>query len=457
MVDHMRVRPVFLFMFIILVLSLVKISSSSPAAKLFVDPMRTDVNAGESFSALVKIVDAYDIYSMELRLGWSTSILNVTSWKEGDFLSQGGIRNTFPGCKVYNDKGYLLFSNTLLGVGTGSFGSGTIANITFTVKSAGETGLHLYGVGLADSFINPVFSFTLEDGYVNVAPPMFSVEPVSVIDPTLKAGSSFSVNITLTDVVEARGFLFRLQFNQTLLNVTDAAIVPFLSEPVLSDVVTNNTKGFVQFNATSTASDTVSKSGLVANVTFMVRTLGRTPLELNITTLNDKLANLRSPTPFEHHPPVQNGYFDNIPPAEHDIEVSKATAFPKVVKSGGLVSINATLKNLGANNETFNVITYYTVTDIIENRSNVVLLVAEKKILEFTWDTTGVAAGTYTIKVEAKVAQDEKLTNNAATIGPITIEAEQSTSDLYLYVAAGAAIVVVVALVLYFVVFRKKS
>ena len=452
----MRTRIACLILAITVVLSLINVSSSSPSTKLFVDPVRSDANVGESFTVNIKIIEAYDLRVLELRLGWASSVLNATAWQEGDFLNQGGVRDTYSFFKVYNENGNLYFSATLLGVGEGIDGSGIVASITFIVKSAGETGLHLYGVGLADTFINPVFDFVTEDGYVNADGPKFNVEPSGIADPTLKAGTSFSVNISLTDVVDARGFEFRLEFNHTLLNVTDAMVVPFLNEPVLSDMETKQDEGFVWFNVTSTASETVSKSGLVANVTFLVNTLGRTILELNVTKLDDKFANLKSP-PFQHRPPVTNGYFDNIPPAEHDIEVSKLTAYPKTLKPGETVSLNATLKNLGANNETVRVIAYYTATDIIEDRSNVVVLVAERKILEFIWNTAGVPAGVYTLKVEAQVADDEKLTNNVRTVGPVTIEGEP-TSDWYLYAGVGiAAVIVVVVLVLYFVKFRKKS
>lgn len=451
----MRTRIACLILIMSIALSSIKICSSSPSTKLFVDPMRSDVNEGESFTIQIKIIEAYDLFVLELRLGWASSILNATAWEEGDFLNQGGVRNTYSYFKVYNDKGYLMFSATLLGVGSGIDGSGTIARVTFTAKSAGETGLHLYGVGLADSFINPTSNFLTEDAYVNAAGPKFNVEPSSIIDPTLKSGTSFSVNITLTDVSEARGFEFRLQFNHTLLNVTDASVVPFLKEPVLSEWETDQDKGLVWFNVTSTASETVTKSGPVANVTFLVNTLGKTILELNVTKLDDKFANMGSP-PFPHRPPVTNGYFDNIPPAEHDIEVSKLTAFPKTLKPGETVSLNATLKNLGSHNETVRVIAYYTASDVIEDRSNVVVLFAERKIVEFTWNTAGVPAGVYTLKVEAQIAEDEKLSNNVRTVGPVTIE-EESTTNWYLYAGVGIAIVVVVVLVLYFVRFRKKS
>jgi len=450
----MKTRVVLLILSVVFALSLVNVSVSTPSTKLFVDPARSDADVGESFTVLVKIIAAYDAFSIQSRLYWSSSIMNATAWYEGDFLSQGGVRKTYPTFKVFNDKGYLYFANTVLESLEGIDGSGIVANITFVCKSLGETGIHFLKVGLADSFIRPYYKFTVEDGYVNVNGPRFNVEPVSIVDPTLRSGSSFSVNITLTDVVDARAFEFRLQFNQTLLNATGASVVPFLNEPVSSNATTYNDNGFVRFNVSSTG-DAVSKSGPVANVTFLVNTIGKTVLELNVTRLNDKLANLVSP-PFQHRPPVQNGYFTNIPPAEHDIEVSNLKVSPKILKAGGTVTLNATLKNLGSNNETFTVVASYSTTGVIETRSNVVLLVTEKTTLEFSWNTAGVPPGIYTMKVEAQVAQDEKLSNNVRTVGPITIE-EEPTSNLYLYAGVGIGIVVVVVLALYFLKFRKKS
>jgi len=130
-----------------------------------VDPEKNTAGTGTKFTVDIKIADAIDVYVLELRLGWNSSILNVTNCEEGSFLNQGGVRNTYPTFKVHNDLGYLYFANTLLGVGEGIDGSGTLCSITFIVKSVGESMLDLYGVGLADSFINPITDFLVEDGW----------------------------------------------------------------------------------------------------------------------------------------------------------------------------------------------------------------------------------------------------------------------------------------------------
>jgi len=138
--------------------------SATSTTLVYVDPEKNSAGVGANFVVDIKIADVVDLYALELRLGWNSTVLNVTEWQEGDFLSQGGVRNTFPGCKVYNDMGYLLFSNVLLGVGTGTDGSGTLVSIKFIVKSVGESTLDLYGVGMANSFIKPITDFLVEDG-----------------------------------------------------------------------------------------------------------------------------------------------------------------------------------------------------------------------------------------------------------------------------------------------------
>jgi len=450
-----RKRSLILISLLFLTIPLIRIGASSPATKVYVDPAMSEANVGETFNVLVKIADVTDAFSLQFYLGWNSTVMNATAWSEGGFLNQGGVTETYPIFKVYNDRGEVRFWNTIQRATRGVDGSGVLANITFTMTHSGETGLFLYQVKIADSFLHTLTNIILEDGYLNVTPPMFHVEPSSILDPTLKAGSTFVVNLTLTDVVEAKGFEFKLHYNGTLLNATNVSTVPFLNEAVTADVGFNNTLGYVWINMTSNATTGVSKSGPVANVTFVVNALGQTLLELNVTRLDDKLARVKTP-PFEHRPPVENGYFSNIPPLQHDIEVSRISVLPTTLTAGEIVSINATLKNLGAQNETFDVTVYHTQTVVITKQTGVTLLTAEKKTLQFTWNTEGLVAGSYIIKVEAQLSGDEKPSNNALTFGPITVK-QTATTPILLYAGVGVGIAIVVMLVLYFIKFRKPK
>jgi hypothetical protein len=453
----MRERNAFLILTFLLVafFSSVSVAWSVTPPKVFVVPVRSDANAGGSFAVDVNIIDAVDVRTFEFKLGWDSSKLNVTAWDEGDFLSQGGTRTTFVTFKAYNDRGYIYVVNTIqAGTTLGVSGSGTLANMTFVVKNSGATGLFLYDVFLADSFNNPIPHVLVEDAYLNVTPPMFHVDPSDVVDPGLAEGDTFSVNITLTDASEVRGFQFKLYFNGTLLNVTDVSAVSFLNEPVVSDIGFNNTLGSVWVNINSTATDAVTKDGALATVTFYVNATGETALDVSDTFLDDALARVSTPA-FMHRPPADDGYFSNVP-AGHDIQVMRVTVLPTKLSPGEIVHINATIRNLGAFNETFDITVTYGQNVQIAKRTGAFLAAGERGTFEFSWDTSGLPAGPYTVKVQVTVADDSKPSNNVASAAPISFESESGLSWMMIG-AAVAGIVVVAAVALYFVKFRKPK
>ena len=455
----MREKNSFLIFLLIVGILMVNKASSSPQTLVYVDPVKSEAAEGESFNVTIKIIEATDLMAYEYYLSWNNASLMATHYFEGDFLSEGGVRDTAPVNKTYNDQGIIKVWNVRLAATIGVGGSGRLDIITFSVKGSGESGLFLHSVKLKDTFMNDILNVVVEDGYVNVTPPMFRVDPASIEDPTLKVGESFVVNLTLTDVVEAQAFNFRLYYNATVLNATNVSVVPFLKEPVEPDADINYTivdsMSYLWVNLTSTAPEPVNGSGTVANVTFVVQALGETLLDIRDTKLNDTLARQKSP-PFEHRPPAEDGYFSNIP-LGHDIEVRKVTVLPTELTAGETVEINATVANVGEYDETFDVIVNHSDTIEIAKQTDISLASAEKKILTFTWDTAGLKARSYYVKVEATGVQDDaKPSNNVLTFGPITVEAA-STSNIILYAGIGVGVVVVAALVLYFVKFRKPK
>ncbi len=66
---------------------------------------------------------------------------------------------------------------------------------------------------------------------------------------------------------------------------------------------------------------------------------------------------------------------------------------------GESVAISATVKNVGT--ETFSVSAYYD-TNLIETKNVADLTAGATEDLDFTWNTTGIASGDYTIKVTAE-------------------------------------------------------
>lgn len=449
-----------LFMVVICALTL-KVGNASRPLVIYIDPIENTASEGAYFTVKINIIGAIDLYSYELRLGWYGPALNVTSITEGDFPG-GGIYETHFVSTFWNGpdpvgmNDYIYIYNSLRGVTTGADGSGTLAQVTFLVEETGESGLQLYGVQLRNSFGFPITNYAIEDGYVNVAPPKFHVTHYgvsSIMDPTLIPGETFSINVSLSNVIDLYGFGFRLGYDNLVLNATDVSVTSFLAEPTVDKGI-DNELGFVWVYVNSSTPQSVSDEQTVADVNFQVLGVGECFLDVYNTTADDRISRLRSP-PLENSPPADDGYFSNVP-IGHDISVTRVTALPSEVTQGEAVSINVTVMNVGAYNETFDVTVYYD-SEAIDTRTNVMLESWNEETLLFSWDTSGVAGGEYKIKAEATVVEGETKTANNVRISYSLTKVEVPASDFLLYVGVGIAVVVIVVALVYFLKIRKPK
>jgi len=142
----------------------------------------------------------------------------------------------------------------------------------------------------------------------------------------------------------------------------------------------------------------------------------------------------------------------------HDIAITSVVPSPTKVTIGEIVTINVTVANQGHFNETFNVTVSYD-NIFIETETGISLESMNSTILTFTWNTTDVAKGTYTIKAQASVVPDEIDTadNTKTSVSQVIVRGE-AAPDILLYAAVGIVIIVVAAAaVVYFVKFRKPK
>ena len=448
------------FSFLLFVASMLVISSlwieaeAAPPAKIFVTPQEFTVAEGASFNVTVAIMNARNIWSYQFRLGWNSSVASATKIIEGDFPGRGGARLTSFIPKIDNTIGYVLIGNALVGMPkVGEDGAGALAIITFSAKTSGQTGLFLYDVGMMDSF-ERILPYTLEDGYVNVAAPMFHVSPSTITDPSLLAGDTFSVNVTLTDVTDLKSLEFKLSYNATLINATSVSAVKLLNDPSTVNTFINTTAKFVWVSVNASEAEPASGSGVVANITFIVNAIGEGILDIYDTRIDDRIVRSRTPV-LQNRPPAEDGYFSNIP-AGHDIFVSRITALYTTVTEGDSIPINVTVKNIGAYNETIYLALFYGTT-LIENKTSINLNAGQTTVQSFTWDTTGLAAGSYTLKAQAGEVQGEtKVSNNVYVFGKlIAVEGKSTSTNMWLYVGIAAVAIIVVIALVYFFRFRK--
>jgi len=110
-----------------------------------------------------------------------------------------------------------------------------------------------------------------------------------------------------------------------------------------------------------------------------------------------------------------------MPGVEYDIAVINVTASPTEVVAGNPVYINATVRNEGNQTGTFDVSAYW--DDSLIGKSRVTSLVpSEERTIVFSWNTSMVPEGEYTIKAVASTVLGEKETeDNTYVYGPVTV------------------------------------
>lgn len=90
----------------------------------------------------------------------------------------------------------------------------------------------------------------------------------------------------------------------------------------------------------------------------------------------------------------------------HDVAVSSVVPSSNEVNEGDSVNVTVVVQNNGIFTETFNV-TAYANTIVIQTQTVFDLTSGSQATLTFTWNTTGVSLGDYTIKAEASILPGE--------------------------------------------------
>lgn len=124
---------------------------------------------------------------------------------------------------------------------------------------------------------------------INTAPPPPTTMYVDPSSLTVNAGTNFTVNIDVVNVMNLWEFGFYLNYTATLMNATSVVLGPFLNPPnhVISSQI-NNTAGWVIFMAKSdSGAPPANGGGILAAVTFICLGENMTPLHLYNTILLD--------------------------------------------------------------------------------------------------------------------------------------------------------------------------
>jgi len=287
-------------------------------------------------------------------------------------------------------------------------------------------------------------------GPVGAQATTIGVEPVSIVNPGLGPGSTFTVEIWIRGVVDLAGIEFKLGYNTTVLTATTITYGDIFGAtyfPLISTI--DDVNGFCFYGIREQFGEPgFNGDGRVVIITFSVDSLGGSALHLYETKLGDSKG---PPMPIVHV--ALDGFFSNV--GVHDIAVTSVTPDPTEVDVGDSVTINVTVANQGDYNETFDVTVYYDNTTI-ETETDISLENGTSTTLTFTWDTTGVAKGTYTIKAEAILDLDEDTADNTREAeNPVKVREAAAPPNIIIFAVVAVVAIIIIAAVVYIVKFRK--
>jgi hypothetical protein len=246
------------------------------------------------------------------------------------------------------------------------------------------------------------------------------------VDPSLvkdvPIGSTFTVDIKVADIQNLYTWQIKLLFDPTVLQCNGATYPSdhvFAGQPnVPVTPIIDNSIGFVLYGCSLMGAATpFTGSGKLCRITFQVIALGESDLKFSTPYGRDTYLlddNLDAITVT-----IQDGFFTNLPTPSHDVAVTGLTLSSDHPKQGTSVSIGVTVLNNGSVTETFDVKLYYD-SNLIATQT-VTLAAGDSSILTFTWDTTSVPLGSYTIKAEATPVPGETLIDNNVKTAPIMV------------------------------------
>jgi hypothetical protein len=235
--------------------SLLHISVSYATPNMYIDPPLTNTSYGSVFSVNVSIANVNDLGGWEFKFFYNNSILSGVAAVEGPFLQQGGSTSFFI---VSFDNNYnatfgrIWLTCVLLGHVPGVSGSGTLATITLSAISGGNTTLNLADTVLGDSQAQPIVH-TTTDGNVQITGVFdIAVTAVTPLKTIVGQGYTMRINVTLTNQGD-QNLVFSVT---TYANATEIATIRDLNlaaGKTVNATFTWNTTGFAKDNYTINA------------------------------------------------------------------------------------------------------------------------------------------------------------------------------------------------------------
>lgn len=371
--------------------------------------VNSSLDPGETFTIDVE-AEVENLYSYDFLLSYNATILDIAS-------ISGNL--AFPTPTIIQTAGQVDISSSLTMPSLPINGTLSLVNIEFNILAKGESPLDLHDVIVRDKDGNSLPVNEVNDGYFNnlIITKMF-VDPPEIIDPYMKPGDIFTIDIDIQDAIGMYDYKYKLGFDRNVIICLGATVLPPNNDTHFNlQQIVNNTIGvlwvYVQY---SPPAPPINIHGVkaVTRITFMVRNYGQTVLDLYN-------ADVSTPSGGSLNPVIEDGFFATLLTDVAIMYVNVTS--PNKVYPGKIVTIQVTAMNRGNfTTETFNVTLHYSSNVI--GVQTVTLGPWSNVTLTFHWDTTGqVPCNNFTIWAEAShVPFELKFDNNVYYDGWVKIK-----------------------------------
>lgn len=372
----------------------------------------------ESFNLNITAEKTQYLHGYRLKLNYNASVIECTNIEEGELLQAFGPTNFQ--YTVDNNSGEIYISSNLTAPEAMASGDGTLAKLTFHVKEIGETPIQLQDTNLYDPQLQPL-THTVDHGYFNnILMPVIYVDPPTIVNPEMKPGDEFNVNINVANVSDLYDFEFTLLYDTEVLTCLGILVYPFPNATTfIIEFSLNDTQGKlwvkVQYYPPAQPLEAMSPVK-IAKIFFQIQSYGATPLDLSGTKLSDHYGNTISHI-------SRDGYVSIL---RRDIAVVKIIPQFTEIYKGWTLKVNVTVANLGDIPETFNVSLYCNgnevgkcqVTNLGINATTTVTFTLQT--YNYVWMEP---CHNYTLKAEASTVPYElNVTNNILEDGQVHVK-----------------------------------
>ena len=243
------------------------------------------------------------LYGVEVKLKWDPLLLELFSVDIRVGKSGGVLYSPVFFAKNETGAGYYWLAGASMPPALAWWGNGSVVKVTFHVIGTGKCALDLDVTDLVDYNALVVQHYKqggVFDNRLGIPIAKLHVEPSPIVNSSMVPCENFTINITIEDAASLRNFAFKLGFNSTVLEATEAtwALPGSGVQPEI-----NNVAGAI--NGSYIIEPPLTGNATLVTIKFHVIALGESTLHLSDIKLTDEW---EEAIPYE----TFDGYFNNM-------------------------------------------------------------------------------------------------------------------------------------------------